>query len=187
MADESSKPRRRLKTKKGLVIVNTGKGKGKTTAALGMMLRAWGRGMQVAVIQFLKHKGARYGEIKAAEKMGIEIIPTGDGWTFDKEDMSKSIELSQDAWRMVQARILAGEDDVLILDEFTYPLHFEWLNVNEVIDWLRENKPAHLHLVITGRDAPAELIEFADLVSEIQEIKHPFNEQGIKGQPGVEY
>jgi cob(I)alamin adenosyltransferase len=185
--DDKRKKARFDKKKKGLVIVNTGNGKGKSTAAFGLMLRAWGRGMKVAVLQFLKHETAQFGEIKAARKMGIEMIPTGDGFTWTSKDIDESVARAIHGWEESKKRITSGDYDLLILDEFTYLMHFEWLNTQEVIDWLRENKPPMLHLVITGRNAPQKLIEFADLVTEMREIKHPFNEQGIRAQPGVEF
>lgn len=173
--------------KKGLVIVYTGKGKGKTTAALGIALRAWGRNYKVGIIQFIKHATARSGEILAAEKMGIEVIRTGDGWTWTSKDMDETIARGLRAWEIAQERILNANDNVLILDEFTYPLHYGWLDVSEVIAWLKENKPQMLHLVITGRYAPDELIEFADLVTEMREVKHPYREQSIRAQKGVDF
>jgi cob(I)alamin adenosyltransferase len=174
--------------KKGLVIVNTGKGKGKTTAALGMLLRAWGRDMKVGVIQFIKNENARYGEIKASQRMGnIDWISTGDGFTWTSKDMDETEAKARHGWQLAQARIASAQYDLLILDEFTYPLHYGWLDVDEVITWLRANKPPMLHLVITGRYAPEALIEYADLVTEMRQIKHPYKEQGIRAQAGIEY
>ncbi len=174
------------KNKKGLVIVNTGNGKGKTTAALGLMLRAWGRGMRVCMLQFIKNKKSRTGEIKAARKLELEIIPIGDGFTWTSKDIDESIALARHGWEDAKQRILLGNYDIVILDEFTYPLHFGWLDVDKVIAWLKENKPPLLHLVITGRKAPQKLIDYADLVTEMKEIKHPHNE-GIRAQAGVEF
>ncbi|HHB89870.1 MAG TPA: cob(I)yrinic acid a,c-diamide adenosyltransferase [Anaerolineae bacterium] len=184
---EEAKRKRRASKKKGLVIVNTGNGKGKTTAALGVLFRAWGRGMKVGVIQFLKNSTARYGEIKAARKLGIDWVSTGDGWTWTSKDLDESAALARHGWQLAQERIVGGEYDVLILDEFTYPLHFGWLETEEVIGWLRENKPPMLHLIITGRYAPDALVEFADLVTEMVEVKHPYRDQGITAQPGIEF
>ncbi len=175
------------KNKKGLVIVNTGHGKGKTTAALGILFRAWGRGMQVGMLQFIKNKNSKYGEIKAAKKLGIEIRPIGDGFTWTSKDMDETIALATHGWEQAKKLIASGKREIVILDEFTYPLHFGWLDVNEVITWLRENKPPMLHLIITGRNAPEELIEYADLVTEMKEIKHPYEEQNISAQPGIEF
>ena len=174
------------KRKKGLVIVNTGDGKGKTTAALGLMLRAWGRGMRVCMLQFIKNEKANFGEIKAAHKLGLEITPIGDGFTWTSKDIDETIAHARHGWEEAKKRILSSDYDIVILDEFTYTLHFDWLDTNEVIAWLRENKPPMLHVVITGRNAPQELIDYADLVTEMKEIKHPYNE-GIKAQPGVEF
>jgi cob(I)alamin adenosyltransferase len=178
---------RRTKIKKGLVIVNTGEGKGKTTAALGIMLRAWGRKMRVGLIQFLKHENARFGEIQAAERMGIERIGLGDGWTWTSRDMAETKARAVAGWKLAQTHIVSGAYDVLILDEFTYPLHYGWLDTETVIDWLREYKPAMLHLIITGRYAPPALIDFADLATEMRNLKHPLETQGIRAQKGIEY
>lgn len=175
-----------IKTKRGLVIVNTGNGKGKTTAALGLLFRAWGRGMRVCMLQFIKNKNAHYGEIKAAQKLGIEITPVGDGFTWTSKDIDETIAHAHHGWEKTKKCIASGDYDIVILDEFTYTLHFGWLDTDEVIAWLKENKPPMLHLVITGRNAPQELISYADLVTEMQEIKHPHNE-GIKAQPGIEF
>ena len=179
---------RRSRKKKGLIIVNTGEGKGKTTAALGVMTRAWGRKMKIGVLQFLKNENARFGEIKAAERMGdIDWVATGDGWTWTSKDMDETEARARHAWGIAQDRISNGGYDLFILDEFTYPLHYGWLDINEVLAWLEANKPPMLHLIITGRYAPRNLIDFADLVTEMREIKHPFSEQGIRAQAGIEY
>jgi len=179
---------RRAKKKKGLVIVNTGEGKGKTTAALGVLTRAWGRKMKIGVLQFLKNENARYGEIKAATRMGdIDWIATGDGWTWTSDNLDETVARARQAWSVAQDRIVNGGYDLLILDEFTYPLHYGWLDCNEVLAWLEEQKPPRLHLIITGRYAPQTLIDFADLVTEMRLVKHPFAEQGIRAQAGIEY
>ncbi len=179
---------RRARKKKGLVIVNTGNGKGKTTAALGVMTRAWGRKMRIGVLQFLKNENARFGEIKAVEQMGgIDWLSTGDGWTWASQDMDETGARARHGWQLAQERIVNSNYDLLILDEFTYPLHYGWLDTNVVVEWLKANKPPMLHLIITGRYAPQALIDYADLVTEMREIKHPFREQGIRGQAGIEY
>lgn len=172
--------------KKGLLIVNTGNGKGKTTAALGMLLRAWGRGLRVGMLQFLKSGTADYGEYYAAQKIGIEILPLGDGCTWNSKDMEATIALALSAWQEAQKRIVSNEYDLLVLDEFTFPLHYGWLDVKDVLAWLHEHKPPDLHLVITGRHAPAALIEYADLVTEMTEFKHPYK-TGVQAQAGIEF
>ena len=179
---------RRAKKKKGLVIVNTGNGKGKTTAALGVMMRSWGRKMRVGILQFLKNENANYGEIKASKRMGdINWIATGDGWTWTSKDIDETTAKARHGWEVAKKHISSGDYDLLILDEFTYLLDFGWLDTTEVVGWLKDNKPEMLHLIITGRNAPEALIEFADLVTEMREIKHPFKEQGIRAQAGIEY
>ena len=182
MSDQNQPP---LK-KKGLVIIHTGDGKGKTTAALGVMLRAWGRGMKVCMIQFLKHEGGSWGEVRAAEKLGIEWIKTGDGFTWTSKDMDETTAKALHGWKIAQEKISSGAYDLVILDEFTYVMAFGWLDTDEVIDWLRENRPPMLHLIITGRDAPAALIDYADLVTEMENIKHPYD-SGIMAQAGIEF
>ncbi|MHB8577572.1 MAG: cob(I)yrinic acid a,c-diamide adenosyltransferase [Dehalococcoidia bacterium] len=178
---------RRTNVKKGLVIVNTGDGKGKTTAAIGLVTRAWGRNLRTSVVQFIKHSGANYGEVRAAKRMGVPWIGSGDGWTWTSKDLDESAELARHGWKLAQERIASGDLDVLVLDEFTYALHFGWLDTGEVIEWLRLNKPPMMHLIITGRNAPPALVEYADLVTEMRSIKHPYDTQGIRAQPGVEF
>ena len=172
--------------KKGLVVINTGNGKGKTTAALGVLFRAWGREMRVEMFQFLKHTGARFGEKRAADKLGIPIKAMGDGFTWRSKDMDHTQELARQQWENCKQAILSDQQDVLILDEFTYPLHYGWVPVEDVIETLKQ-KPHMMHVIITDRYAPDELIEFADLVTKMREIKHPYREQGIKAQPGLEF
>jgi cob(I)alamin adenosyltransferase len=172
--------------RQGLVIVNTGKGKGKTTASLGTLFRAWGRGMRVCVVQFIKHETGNWGEIKAARKLGIEWHTMGDGFTWLSKDLAETGEKTRRAWALAQDKIQSGAYDLVILDEMTYAFHHGWLDVSQVINWLKENKPSGLHLIVTGRDAPPELIEFADLVTEMLEIKHPYR-RGIKAQAGIEF
>jgi cob(I)alamin adenosyltransferase len=174
------------KPRQGLTIVNTGEGKGKTTASLGVILRSWGRGYRVCMIQFLKGENATPGEFSAARKLGIEWYQTGDGFTWLSRDGNEMIARARRGWEMAQEKIVSGEYDLIVLDEFTYPLYFRWLETREVIDWLRDNRPAQLHLIITGRYAPQELIEYADLVTEMKLVKHPF-EKGVSAQAGIEF
>jgi cob(I)alamin adenosyltransferase len=170
----------------GLVIVNTGEGKGKTTAALGMLLRSWGRGHKVRIFQFIKHTGAQFGEQRAAKKMGLAIESLGDGFTWLSKDMDRTKALAIEQWQHCREAILHGAAQVVILDEFTYPMHYGWVPVAEVIETLRQRPPAR-HVIITGRYAPQELIDYADLVTEMRLVKHPYRDQGIKAQPGIEF
>jgi len=174
------------KPKKGLVIINTGNGKGKSTSAFGMLLRSWGRGFRVCVVQFIKAETGQWGEIKAAKKLGIEWHATGDGFTWTSKDMDATIARALHGWEIAKEKIASQNYDLIILDEFTYALHYGWLDTPQVLAWLKANKPEDLHLVITGRDAPAALIEYADLVTEMLEVKHPY-QKGIHAQPGIEF
>lgn len=175
-------PRKR----KGLLIVNTGLGKGKTTAAFGMALRAWGRGMRVAVYQFIKPPTANFGEHRAAKRIGLPVFPLGDGFTWKSKDPERTRSLALEQWERARSAMLAGELDVLVLDEFTYVLHYGWLPVEAALEAFAQRPPL-LHVVVTGRYAPAELIAAADLVTDMTLVKHPYREQGIKAQPGVEF
>lgn len=171
--------------KPALVIVYTGDGKGKTTAALGLLFRAWGRGRRVVMLQFIKSTTSNYGENRAAKKLGVEIITLGGGFTWLSKDIERDKALARELWAQCRERIASGQYDIVILDEFTYPLAYGWLPLDEVIDVLR-SRPEGVHIVITGRDAPQELIDFADLVTEMREVKHPF-QQGIKAQAGIDF
>lgn len=173
--------------RRGLIIVNTGDGKGKTTAALGILMRAWGRGMRVVMVQWIKHRTANWGEIRAAKKMGVEVVPMGAGFTWvPKKDPDTDARLAREAWAVAREKILSDQYDVVILDEITYAFNYGWLDLEEVLDVLRR-RPPRLHVVLTGRNAPQKLIDFADLVTEMRPIKHPYRDQGIPAQPGIEF
>jgi cob(I)alamin adenosyltransferase len=174
-----------VKKRKALVIVYTGNGKGKTTAALGMLLRAWGRGMKVCMLSFIKEKTANFGEERAAHKLGIELIPLGAGFTWLSKDIEHDKALARECWDLCKEKIASGDYDIVVLDEITYPITYGWLDVDNVIAILRD-RPANLHVVLTGREAHEKLIEFADLVTEMREVKHPFA-SGTKAQPGVDF
>jgi cob(I)alamin adenosyltransferase len=176
------KPREK---RKGLVIVNTGKGKGKSTAALGVLVRASGWGMSVGMFQFLKSAETPYGEHIAAADLGIDIIPLGDGFTWLTENIAEDRALAERGWERVASALADGTYDVLILDELTYCLTFGWLSADVVVRALQE-RPAGTHVVITGRDAPQALVDVADIVTEMHLVKHPYREQGIGAQPGIE-
>jgi cob(I)alamin adenosyltransferase len=178
-----------------LLIVNTGHGKGKSTASFGIILRAWARGYRVGVYQFVKSGKWKVGEHKAAmalDRIGgaegggsISWEKMGDGWTWTSRDLDQSADLAREGWAEVRRRIEAEDFDVLVLDEFTYPMTFGWVDTAEVVEVLR-NRPGFQHVVITGRDAPEELVAIADLVTEMRLVKHP-HEQGIRGQQGIEW
>ncbi len=154
-AESRRKAARKASKRKGLVIVNTGNGKGKTTAALGVLMRARGRKLRLGGIQFFKHATANFGELRTAKELGIELTPMGDGFTWTSRDMDETQAKALHGWEVAKQRIASGDYDVFLLDEFTYVMHFGWLDAAEVVAWLAANKPPMLHLIITGRDAPA--------------------------------
>lgn len=168
-----------------MVLVFTGDGKGKTTAALGLMLRAWGWDMKVAMFQFIKGSRSATGEHQAARKLGLDVRPLGAGFTWRAKEDSQSKALALEQWRRCREAIASGEFDIIILDEVSYPLNYAWVPLSEVLDTI-ELRPPELHLVLTGRNMPAPLLEIADLVTEMREVKHHYK-QGIKAQKGIEY
>jgi cob(I)alamin adenosyltransferase len=173
---------------KGLLMVNTGDGKGKTTAALGVLVRAAGRGMKCCLIQFMKAKTDRYGEHDSLEKLGIEIHTMGDGFTWDTKDPAQDIKTSEETWALCREKMLSEDYELIVFDEIVYVLDYKFLDVAKVIEEVRavRQKQPHLHIIMTGRNAPAQLIEAADLVTEMKEIKHPFH-AGIFAQQGIEF
>ena len=178
--------RRRSNRERPMLVVNTGHGKGKSTAAFGVMLRGWARGYRIGVYQFVKSGKWKVGEHKAAETLGdIDWFKMGDGWTWTVEDLETSAELAREGWEEVKRRISDETYDMLLLDEFTYPMKFGWVDTREVVDFLK-NRPGFQHVIITGRDAPEELVEISDLVSEVGKVKHPMDE-GHRGQKGIEW
>jgi cob(I)alamin adenosyltransferase len=182
---EARRKRAKTAVKTGLVIVNTGKGKGKTTAAMGLLLRAWGQGLRVCMLQFIKARTANWGEEKAARKIGIEMIPLGAGFTWLSKNIEHDKALARQGWETCRQKMLSGNYDLIVLDEMTYVLKYGWLPWEEVRDTL-DQRPAGMHVVITGRYAPPELLGYADLVSEISEVKHPYR-AGVKAQKGIEF
>jgi len=170
---------------RGLVIVNTGNGKGKTTAALGLLLRAWGHAMKVIMLQFIKSATANYGEHRAARRSGMEILAGGTGFTGRGKKAEEHQRLARELWDVAREKIGSGVYDMVILDEISYPLRYGWLGVDEVIDVLR-HRPDNVHVVLSGRDMPPEIIDFADAATEMRELKHHLK-TGIKAQPGIEY
>ena len=170
--------------RRGLIIVNTGDGKGKSTAAFGLALRAHGRGKVVKFYQFMKVPTARFGEHRMFEQIGIPIEGLGDGFSWKSQDLEHSAQLARDGWQKAKATILDGEHFLVVLDEVTYPLIYGWLPLDEVLATLKA-RPAQVHVCLTGRRCPPELIELADTVTEMTKIKHAFN-AGIPAQRGIE-
>ncbi len=170
----------------GLLIVYTGNGKGKTTAALGLLWRALGAGLRVCVIQFVKSERGRWGETLLAERLGVEWHAMGRGFVCDPAHQAEDAGLAREGWALAREKISSRDYDVVLLDEFTYPLAFGWLDREQVVGWLMTERPRSVHVVITGRSAPAELIAAADLVTEMVAIKHPYD-AGIRAQAGIEF
>ena len=172
---------------KGLVIVHTGTGKGKTTAALGMVVRAIGHGQKVGVVQFVKGAMAT-GEKAVFDRFPdlVEFKPMGEGFTWDTQDRARDIAVARTAWDEVKRMIADPSYAMVVADELNIVLRYEYLPVDEVLAALAA-KPAMTHVVITGRNAPQPLIDMADLVTEMTLVKHPFREQGVKAQAGVEF
>ena len=173
---------------KGLLIVNTGDGKGKTTCSIGLMVRAAGQGLNCSMVQFMKSKTDRYGEHESLEKLGVEVHTMGDGFTWDTKDPAQDIKTSEDTWALCVEKMRSGNYDLLVFDELVYVLDYKFLDLNTVLDEIveiKKDQPA-LHIVVSGRNAPKELIEVADLVTEMKEVKHPFH-SGIYAQQGIEF
>ncbi len=177
---------RRRRVREGLVVVNTGEGKGKTTAALGVIFRAWSRDFRIRMLQLIKHTGTRFGEQRAAQKLNIPMKALGDGFTWLSKDLERTEALAVQQWGRCRDAILEGVEDIIVLDEFTYALHYDWVPVAGVVDTLTR-RPDTLHVIITGRYAPQELIDCADLVTEMKLIKHPYEDRGLRAQQGIEF
>jgi cob(I)alamin adenosyltransferase len=170
----------------GMVVVNTGTGKGKSSSALGMVFRAAGWDMNVCVIQFIKGQW-QTGEQKAAERFGnIEWHALGDGFTWDTKNPEQDIKTSRAIWEFSKQKILSQEFDVVLLDEINYCCGYNWIAGKEVADFIANEKPPWLHLILTGRNAPQEIIDVADTVTEMAKNKHAFD-KGIKAEQGIEF
>lgn len=171
--------------KRGLVLVHTGEGKGKTTAALGLLMRAAGRGLRTRLFQFIKSKNAQFGEHHSLGKLGIPCDGLGDGFTWLSRDLERSRAIAGEGWQLARGALVSGEYDLVVLDEITYPMNWGWIDTEDVLAALRE-RPAHVHAVLTGRDAPQALIRLADTVTEMRAVKHAF-EAGVPAQRGIEH
>jgi cob(I)alamin adenosyltransferase len=174
--------------RRGLVIVNTGDGKGKSTAAFGLALRAFGRqhvhGRQVKIFQFMKVPTARFGEHRMFEQIGLPIEGLGDGFSWKSKDLDHSAQLARDGWQRAKAAILDGEHFLVVLDEITYPLIYGWLPLDDVLQTLQQ-RPKDVHVCLTGRRCSQEIIDIADTVTEMTMVKHAFK-AGVPAQRGIE-
>ncbi|GAB2990660.1 cob(I)yrinic acid a,c-diamide adenosyltransferase [Nocardioides montaniterrae] len=188
----------RQRRNRPLLIVHTGENKGKSTAAFGLGLRGWNQGWNVAVFQFVKSAKWKVGEESAYLALGqlheetgvggpVQWNKMGDGWSWSRKkgEDEDHAQVARDGWEEIKRRMLAEEHDLYILDEFAYPVKWGWISATEVAEFLRD-RPGHQHVVITGRNVAPEIIEVADLVTEMTKIKHPMD-AGQKGQKGIEW
>lgn len=174
-----------LKRAPSLVLVNTGPGKGKTSAAMGVVMRGVGRGWPVAVVQFLKSGKWHTGEEKVCKQLGVDWWAMGDGFTWDSEDLTQDQALAAAAWAHAKTLITGGDHQLVVLDEVTYPVNWNWIDIAEVVDTIR-TRPEHVNIICTGRKAAAELIEVADTVSEIADVKHAYR-AGFRAKKGIDF
>jgi cob(I)alamin adenosyltransferase len=174
-----------LRSVRSLVIVNTGDGKGKSTAAFGTMLRALARDWPVAVVQFLKSGSWHVGEEDMGRKLGVDWWALGDGFSWDSENLTESEAVAKEAWRSAKEHITSGNYRLVIVDEITYPMNWGWIDSNDVIETIR-NRPESVTVICTGRDAPEGLVEIADTVTRMENVKHAYD-SGIRAKRGIDY
>ncbi|MBB5933678.1 cob(I)alamin adenosyltransferase [Streptomyces zagrosensis] len=182
----------RQRRNRPLVFVHTGVGKGKSTAAFGLALRAWNQSWPVGVFQFVKSAKWKVGEERALRVLGdsgeggtVAWHKMGEGWSWVQRDIASSEEAAREGWEQVKRDLAAETYQLYVLDEFTYPMHWGWVDADEVVAVLRD-RPGNQHVVITGRNAPQQLMDFADLVTDMSKVKHPMD-TGQKGQRGIEW
>jgi len=174
-----------LKTAPSIVLVNTGDGKGKSTAAWGVVMRGVAQGWKVAVVQFLKSGEWKVGEEKTARGLGVDWFAIGEGFSWDSEDLGEDEAVARSAWSRAKELIDGGDHRLVVLDEITYPMTWGWIDTDEVVRTIRE-RPSKVSIVATGRDAPQALIDVADTVTEMRSIKHAYD-AGIVAKKGIDY
>jgi cob(I)alamin adenosyltransferase len=167
------------------VLVNTGDGKGKTSAAFGVLIRGWARGWRVGVVQFMKSGKWETGERKLADHLGIDWWTLGDGFTWESTDLDASAAKNAHAWQVASTKLASGDYDLLVLDELTYVVNYGWVDARQVVDGLTR-RWSKTNVVITGRNAPAEIVELADTVTDMRVVKHAY-QQGVRARKGIEY
>lgn len=168
-----------------LLLINTGDGKGKSTAAFGTVMRALARGWKVAVVQFLKSGEWSVGEEKIARQLGVDWWALGDGFTWDSDDMEESEAIALAAWDHSAQIIRSGDYQLAVLDEVTYPINWGWIDVDEVVEVL-DGRPEKVNVILTGRDAPQRLVDIADTVTEMRKVKHAYD-RGVMARRGIDY
>lgn len=174
-----------LRRADSIVLVNTGNGKGKSTAAFGTMIRAVARGWPVTVVQFIKSGKWHVGEEKIARELGVDWFALGEGFTWESEDLSRDEAVAQEAWRHAAALLADGSSRLVVLDEITYPINWGWIDGDDVIAAI-ENRSPKVNVICTGRDAPDALLEIADTATEMRVLKHAY-ESGIRAMKGIDY
>jgi cob(I)alamin adenosyltransferase len=188
--DPHTPPRERepmppLRRQRSLVLVNTGDGKGKSTAAFGVVLRAVARGWRVSVVQFVKSGRWKVGEEQVCRRLGVDWARTGDGFTWLTDDLERSRALAGAAWELARETIAGGEHRLVVLDEVTYPMNWGWIPIPDVVAALR-HRPEPVNVIATGRDAPPELIEVADTVTEMTKVRHAYD-RGVRAKRGLDF
>lgn len=174
-----------LRRAPSLVLVNTGNGKGKTSAAIGVVVRGIGRGWKVGVVQFLKSGNWRTTEEEVCKQLGVDWWSIGEGFTWDSDDLAEDEAVAASAWEQARSVIAAGDHRLVVLDEVTYPINWGWIDVDDVVATIT-SRPSAVNVVVTGRDAPAAVIEIADTVTEMTEVKHAYA-SGIRAMKGIDY
>jgi cob(I)alamin adenosyltransferase len=175
----------RAPRQRSLVLVNTGDGKGKSTAAFGIVMRGVARGWRVCVIQFIKSDKWKVGEEAIGRRLGVDWLKGGDGFTWESPDLDQSRGRAVAAWELAAAAIAGGEYELVVLDEITYPVNYGWFPIDDLLDAIR-NRPEQVNIVATGRDAPEALVELADTVTEMRKVKHAFD-RGIRARRGLDF
>jgi cob(I)alamin adenosyltransferase len=170
---------------RSLVLVNTGDGKGKSTAAFGVVMRAVARDWRVCVVQFIKSGRWKVGEEAVGRRLGVEWLKGGDGFTWESTDLETSAGLARAAWSFARVAIESGEYELVVLDEVTYPMNYGWIDGAEVAETIR-GRPARVNIVATGRNAPAELVDVADTVTEMVKLRHAYD-RGIGARRGIDF
>jgi cob(I)alamin adenosyltransferase len=168
-----------------IVLLNTGHGKGKSSAAFGVMARGWARGWRVGVVQFIKGGKWKTGERKLADHLGVEWHTLGDGFTWESTDLDETAAKGRHAWDVAAGKLASGDYDLLILDELTYAVKYEWVPVGEVVAGIRDRAEG-TNVMMTGRDAADELVELADTVTEMRKVRHAYD-AGVTARRGIDF
>jgi cob(I)alamin adenosyltransferase len=191
MSSDATKPLIEPPTKpkrvgaRSVVIVNTGNGKGKTTAAMGTLIRAVARGWKVCVVQFIKSGRWRVGEAQIAKQLGVDWWTIGDGFSWESDDLEESEAVARSAWDAARQKVSSGDYQLVVLDEITYPMNWAWISSEDVARTIRD-RPPHVNVIATGRDAPSELVEVADTITEMTNIRHAYD-HGVRARRGIDY